>query len=113
MMPLTMVYHAWYFREELSKSTTLDADALIAAYPIRDRPLLLKSCIVVGTVVTLFFLHPLHHVDTAWIACAGGVLLLLVASPREMHSAMIHIEWDTLLFFAALFTMITVSAQPR
>ena len=111
MLPLTMVYHGYFFKEQLSVATSLNATRLLRKYTIRDKPLLAKSCIVTGTVVLLFFLHPLHHIDTAWIACVGGVVLLLVASPREMHSAMIHIEWDTLLFFAALFTMIAATGE--
>ena len=111
MLPLTMIYHGYFFKEQLSVATSLNATRLLRKYTIRDKPLLAKSCIVTGTVVLLFFLHPLHHIDTAWIACVGGVVLLLVASPREMHSAMIHIEWDTLLFFAALFTMIAATGE--
>ena len=59
----------------------------------------------------LFFLHPVHETDTAWLACLGATLLLIVASPRDIHHAMTNVEWDTLLFFVALFTMIAATSE--
>ena len=37
--------------------------------------------------------------------------MMLVASPHELHNVLESVEWDTLLFFAALFVMIEAMAE--
>lgn len=58
----------------------------------------------------MFFLHPVHHVDTSWVACTGAIALMVIATPHELHHVFESVEWDTLLFFAALFVMIEAMA---
>lgn len=75
-------------------------------YTIKDKHLLIQSSIVLTTVIIGFLLHPVHHIEPAWIAIFGAVLLLVFSSPHEIHDDLEVIEWETLLFFAALFVMI-------
>tara|TARA_B110000971_G_scaffold203393_1_gene223906 strand:- start:523 stop:756 length:234 start_codon:yes stop_codon:yes gene_type:complete len=37
--------------------------------------------------------------------------MMLVASPHELHNVLESVEWETLLFFAALFVMIEAMAE--
>ena len=74
---------------------------------ITDRPLLIKSLIVIGGVLVGFILHGLLHLQPATIALTGATVLLLI-SRKEPHEVLEHVEWDTLFFFVGLF--ITVEA---
>ena len=112
IVPVIIVFLHWHYRDVLSISPkALDIPGLKLKYPIRSPVLLCKSGIVLGSVLLLFFTHPLHHVDTSWVACLGALALMIIASPHELHHVFAHVEWDSLLFFAALFIMIEAMAM--
>lgn len=77
-------------------------------YPIRDIPLLFESLLSFLFVICMFFLHSLPdlHLSLGWIAMMGGTLLLLLSSGERLENVLFHIEWCTLIFFAALFVLI-------
>lgn len=59
----------------------------------------------------MFFLHPVHHKDTAWIALLGAFITIAFTNPHDVQDALRnHVEWDTLLFFAGLFVLVEVCA---
>lgn len=77
-------------------------------YRITDYPLLIKSGIVLGTVILMFFLHtfvPGMHVGLGWIALMGAIWLMVLADIQELETVLHRVEWSTLIFFAALFSM--------
>ena len=74
---------------------------------IKDRPLLIKSLVVIGGVLIGFVLHGFLHLEPATIALTGATILLLI-SGKQPHKVLEHVEWDTLFFFVGLF--ITVEA---
>lgn len=83
-----------------------DFERVVAAtetYEIRDWPLLAKSSYVTIAVLVGFVLHPVHHVDPAWFALLGALVLCLADLPRDAEKALEAVEWDLLLFFAGMF----------
>jgi Na+/H+ antiporter NhaD/arsenite permease-like protein len=74
---------------------------------IKDRPLLIKSLVVIGGVLIGFVVHGFLHMEPATIALSGATILLLI-SHQQPHKVLEHVEWDTLFFFVGLF--ITVEA---
>ncbi|XP_063372358.1 P protein-like [Cydia amplana] len=77
-------------------------------YRIRDKPLLVKSCVCVSFVVIVFFLHAfpfLQRLSLGWTALLGALLLLLLADIQDLEPILARVEWSTLLFFAALFVL--------
>ncbi|KAK3239165.1 hypothetical protein CYMTET_50889 [Cymbomonas tetramitiformis] len=80
-------------------------------YRITNWPLLIRTGVVLGVVILGFLLHPLHHVNPAWIALLGAVGLIMITSPHELHHDFEAVEWDTLIFFAALFVMVEGLAE--
>jgi Na+/H+ antiporter NhaD/arsenite permease-like protein len=72
---------------------------------ITDRPLMIKSLLVMGLTVLGFVFHHQLHFQPATIALAGASLLLLVsrAEPLKILEA---VEWPTLFFFIGLFIII-------
>lgn len=79
---------------------------LASEYKIHQPDILYKTCVVLGTAIVAFLLHPLHHVNVAWIAIFGAVVLMVITSPHSIHHDLEAVEWDTLLFFAGLFVMV-------
>eukprot|EP00887_Chlorella_sp_A99_P002871 scaffold6.g2871.t1 len=80
-------------------------------YRILDWNLMAKCSYVTGVVLVGFLLHPIHHVDPAWFAILGAIVLCVVDNPMEVDKVVHSVEWDMLLFFAAMFVMIAASAQ--
>eukprot|EP00004_Rigifila_ramosa_P017746 TRINITY_DN434_c0_g1_i1.p1 TRINITY_DN434_c0_g1~~TRINITY_DN434_c0_g1_i1.p1 ORF type:complete len:618 (+),score=152.95 TRINITY_DN434_c0_g1_i1:606-2459(+) len=97
----------YLFRDQVhGVRTDVDYTELKKRYPITDQPLLLKCTCVLVTVIFSFFLEPFHHIEAAWIAIIGAIAMLFLASRHQIQEVLIHIEWDTLMFFAGLFVMV-------
>ncbi|MEN6413931.1 MAG: ArsB/NhaD family transporter [Veillonellales bacterium] len=72
---------------------------------ISDRQLLKKSLTVLGLTVAGFGLHGVFHIESATVALAGAMLLMLI-SRVEPEEILLHIEWPTIFFFAGLFVLV-------
>jgi Na+/H+ antiporter NhaD/arsenite permease-like protein len=106
---LVLLIYKPYFANE--KMKPLDMKALKKTYPIYDEPRLLIAGTVTLFVILMFFLHPVHHKDTAWIALLGAFITIAFTNPHDVQDALRnHVEWDTLLFFAGLFVLVEVCA---
>lgn len=81
--------------------------ALSEKYRIREPALLVKSTIVLASVIVLFFLQsiPTIHLTLGWIAILGAVMLMVLADTRELDAVIARVEWTTLIFFGALFVV--------
>lgn len=72
---------------------------------IRDVPLLIKSLVVIGLVLTGFVLHSVVGIGPALVALLGAGLLVLLTR-LEPGKTFANVEWETLLFFVGLFIMV-------
>ncbi|MEN6566924.1 MAG: ArsB/NhaD family transporter [Veillonellales bacterium] len=72
---------------------------------ISDRQLLKKSLTVLGLTVAGFGLHGVFHIESATVALAGAMLLMLI-SRVEPEEILLHIEWPTIFFFTGLFVLV-------
>ena len=89
----------------------LDDKELKKTYPIYDEPRLMIAGTVTFFVILIFFLHSVHHADTAWVALFGAFVTISFTNPHDIQNALRnHVEWDTLLFFAGLFVLVEVCA---
>lgn len=90
-------------------NTTSEAKAAIMSMDeykcIKDNKLLLKSGIVLVLTITGFVLQGVLHYDSATVAIAGAVLLLLISGlkPEKIFH---EVEWKTIFFFVGLFIMV-------
>lgn len=99
-----LMFVRWYYGDEyFNKPIQADAEKLKQMYPIKDSKLLLQAGSVLGVCILMFFLHPVTHLDPAYTACFGAVLLLLQVDHHDLEHALERVEWDSLLFFAGLF----------
>ena len=42
--------------------------------------------------------HPIHHLDPAWYAILGAVLLVITVAPMEVEEVLHAVEFDMLLW---------------
>lgn len=70
-----------------------------------EKPLLVKSLVVVGLVLAGFAARPVLGLAPSVVAMLGAGLLVLLAR-LETRKVFADVEWETLLFFAGLFIMV-------
>lgn len=112
-VPLSLLLMLWIYKPYMimKDMPEQDADKLKEAYPVYDEPRLLIAGTAVFFLIILFFLHPLHHKDTAWLALITAFLTIAFTNPHDVQDVLRnHVEWDTLLFFAGLFVLVEVCA---
>ncbi|TAK02390.1 MAG: TRAP transporter large permease subunit [Chloroflexota bacterium] len=75
------------------------------AATITDRPLLIRTLVVVALVTAGFLAHAALGLEAATIALLGATVLLLLGR-LDPHAAFREIEWSTLFFFVGLFVLV-------
>jgi Na+/H+ antiporter NhaD/arsenite permease-like protein len=95
----------------ISDSGGANLDDLEKQYRIHNKPLLIRSSIIIAIVMFLFviesFIHPWIHLSLPWIALMGAVALLLFSGIEDIdHVFQETIEWPTMIFFVTLFILI-------
>ncbi|ESO95247.1 hypothetical protein LOTGIDRAFT_180671 [Lottia gigantea] len=98
---------------ELHRQRTFDA-MMRKEYKITDPWLLVKSGIVLSTVILVLFIHsfvPSIHVGIGWTAVTGAVWLIVIANIADIDNILHKVEWSTLLFFSALFVLMEALAE--
>jgi Na+/H+ antiporter NhaD/arsenite permease-like protein len=101
---LTMVV---MFRGQLKLPNAAKEAALEATEEtlITDRPLLIRSLLVLALVIAGFLVHGALGIEAATIALLGATVLLLVGR-LDVHKALAAVEWSTLFFFIGLFILV-------
>jgi len=71
------------------------------------QPVVLKKALVVfGLILAGFFAGRLLEIEPGIIALAGAMIMVLVCK-KDIHHSLVHVEWNTILFFSGLFMMIS------
>jgi len=103
-MPFIFYFVRWYYGDQLfGTKINVNIEELRLKYPIRDMNLLIRSGSILTFVILLFFLHPVMHMEPAYVAVFGAIAILLSGNHDEFEYALDKVEWDSLLFFAGLF----------
>lgn len=95
------------YRRDL-QVTAENRQKLLCLHPreqIKDWALLKKSLLILGLTVVGFMMHGVLGLESATIALAGAVLLLLI-SGEEPEDVLLHVEWPTIFFFSGLFVLV-------
>ena len=97
----------FFYRKELIPHPEIKASIANIDYKdaIEDEVLLKKSLYVLGFTIAMFAFHNVLHLETATIAMAGAVILMLIANiqPREVLGI---VDWTTIFFFMGLFIVV-------
>jgi Na+/H+ antiporter NhaD/arsenite permease-like protein len=110
---IAFVVTLWFvFRKRISAAPELRARimSMDEKKAIKDKPLLYKSLVVVGLVITAFLLHGSLGYEAGEIALAGAAVLLLLkgGSPEETLK---EVDWTTILFFIGLFIVVGATVK--
>ncbi|GAB1292153.1 P protein [Apodemus speciosus] len=107
-------FHRQISQEDKNWETNIQE--LQRKHRISDRSLLVKCLMVLGFVISMFFLNsfvPGIHLDLGWIAILGAIWLLILADIHDFEIILHRVEWATLLFFAALFVLMELVAEDQ
>ena len=70
---------------------------------ITNKPLLIRSLIVLTGVIIGFVMHDVTHIETSIMAMLGASILLLFEKPTDLFK---EVEWNTIFFFIGLFIIV-------
>ncbi|WP_442601149.1 ArsB/NhaD family transporter [Paenibacillus sp. KN14-4R] len=104
----TMLY--FIYRKQLKPNPAKQADLmkLNENDNIKNRPLMIKSLIILGITMLGFVLHSVIHVEASVVALFGASLLMLfgLKTEHEVEEALHSVEWVTIFFFGGLFVLV-------
>lgn len=109
---VSLILFKVFFRKEL-KETPQNLEELMSQDEmsfIKDRPLLVKSLLVLFSVIALFVVHGILHIEPSLIALGGAGVLLLISKIKP-EKILHEVDWSTLIFFAGLFITISVGKE--
>jgi Na+/H+ antiporter NhaD/arsenite permease-like protein len=86
--------------DRLDRLAALDPSAAIT-----NRPLMVRSLVVLGFTIAGFLAHSALGLEAATVALLGATVLMLVGR-LDPHEALRDIEWNTLFFFVGLFILV-------
>jgi len=101
-----------FFRKDL-RATPQNLGELMSQNEIsliKDRPLLIKSLLVLFSVIVLFVIHGSLHIEPSLVALGGAGVLLLISKIKP-EKILHEVDWSTLIFFACLFITINIGRE--
>ena len=72
---------------------------------IKDKPLFIKSLVMIGFIVLGFFFHGALGVESSVIALTAAAIMLIIGKQNVEH-VITGVEWPTILFFVGLFVVV-------
>ena len=72
---------------------------------IKDRPLLIKSVVMIVIVVFALIFHSQLHLESSTVALTAAGIMLLIGR-QDVEEAIAGVEWSTLIFFTGLFIVV-------
>jgi len=104
---VTLIFLYIAFRKALAKADTSEFHVMdINPWDeIKDRPLMIKSLLVLLLTIICFIFHHSLHMESATIALTGAALLFLLARPNPEH-VLRAVEWPVIFFFIGLFVLV-------
>ena len=103
----TTAYVAFYYKSELKSDpdaaerlSEVDESKLIV-----NRPLMIKSVVIIVLVLVGFTTHRIFHLDASVVALTAAGALLAISLLDEGTILHNDVEWPTIIYFLSLFIM--------
>ena len=111
---VTLAVSAFVFRRALR--VTNERRARVLEYDVskalEDKPLTVKTVVVLALVIVSLALQPLHHVEPVAVVLAGALVLSLLAGRSSLAAALGEIDGVSLLWYGAVLCVFgTVAAS--
>lgn len=72
---------------------------------IKDKPLLIKSIIMIILILLGFVLHNIIHIESSVIALTGATVMMFIGK-QDVDEILSSVEWSTIAFFGGLFVIV-------
>lgn len=72
---------------------------------IKDRPLLIKSVVMIVLVILAFIFHDKLGLESSVIALTAAAIMILIGK-QDVEETVRGVEWSTILFFIGLFIVV-------
>lgn len=107
LVNLGMIYLIFHRRMRVSNERMARIREFDDHQLITDRPLMLKSVIILLAMIFCFLCQGILHLQTATIALAFAVLMLILTKPPSLPKILAEdIEWSSIFFFIGLFMVV-------
>ncbi len=100
-------YVSFYYKKEMrsdpeaaKRLCEVDESKLII-----NRPLMIKSVVVIALVLIGFTMHRIFHIEASVVALAAAGVLLAISLLDEGTIIHNEVEWPTIIYFLSLFIM--------
>lgn len=99
------------FRFLYGKQLVVDAEKtelimeLDEAKTIKDRPLMMKSIVMIALVVVGFITHSTLGIESCVVALTAAAVMLLIGK-QDAEDIIANVEWATIVFFVGLFIVV-------
>lgn len=107
ILAVVIIIFKFIYRNDLVKSE--NSAELIANLDekkaIQDKPLLIKSLVVLALILIGFMTHSKLGIESSVIALSGACIMLLIGK-QDPHEIIYSVEWPTIAFFAGLFIVV-------
>lgn len=103
---LVIVYLIWHKQLRVSnqlKARIMDFDEKKS---IQNKPMLIKSIVVLGLVIVGFLLHGYFELEPATIGLLGATVLMVITNRKTVEEFFHEVEWETIFFFIGLFIIV-------
>lgn len=107
LISLLIIYLMFHKRMHVSNQRRARIMEYNETILITNRPLLIKSAIVMGVLLTGFVTQELIGLNSATIAMISALVLLILSNRKEVeHIITQSIDWVSLFFFIGLFMIV-------
>lgn len=107
ILTITLILLYFIYRKHLvvNSEEKLAIMALDERRSITNKPLLIKSIVVIFLILLGFIFHESIGISSSIVALSGATLILLI-SGENIEELFASIEWPTIAFFAGLFVLV-------
>jgi Na+/H+ antiporter NhaD/arsenite permease-like protein len=108
---ITIVYYVYWYKKDYLKAEIKDVPRTIeylkTEYRITDMKLAVMGLAMLAFTIFLFVIHGVLHMEPSIAALSGAMFLLAISRVDIVEMLEHEVEWPTLIFFIALFMVIS------
>ncbi|MFH1594999.1 MAG: ArsB/NhaD family transporter [Pseudomonadota bacterium] len=110
-MVVTLIYYVYWYKKSYLEAEVKDVPRTITylrqEYRITNKKLLIMCLGLLGFTIFLFVIHGVLHMEPSIAALTGAMLLLAITRVDIVEMLEHEVEWPTLVFFMALFIVVS------
>ncbi|WP_373600874.1 ArsB/NhaD family transporter [Paraclostridium bifermentans] len=104
---VTILAFKFIYKDVLVSSNDLSSNIsnLDESRAIKDKPLLIKSLIMMFFILLGFIFHKAINLESSVVALTGATIMLFIGK-QDVDEILSSIEWSTIAFFGGLFVVV-------